>query len=109
MHIVYICREYPPSLRGGGIASYLKIVAEGFATRGHKVTVVTANDDTSVEKRETVNGVSVIRLAGGDFCIPKAESKSVFIHKFRFMYRFHSYRRRVLAEVKRLDKIDIIE
>lgn len=109
MHIVYICREYPPSLRGGGIASYLKIVAEGFTTRGHKVTVVTANDDTSVEKRETVNGVSVIRLAGGDFCIPKAESKSGFIHKFRFMYRFHSYRRRVLAEVKRLDKIDIIE
>ena len=30
MHICFICREYPPSLRGGGIASYIKEIAQGY-------------------------------------------------------------------------------
>lgn len=27
MHIVFVCREYPPTLRGGGIASYIHEMA----------------------------------------------------------------------------------
>ena len=40
MHICFVCREYPPSLRGGGIASYIKEVAHGLHDAGHRVTVI---------------------------------------------------------------------
>lgn len=49
MHICFVCREYPPSLRGGGIASYIKEVAHGLNALGHRVTVVCASDDTRKE------------------------------------------------------------
>ena len=49
MHICFVCREYPPSLRGGGIASYQKEMAYGLVTLGHKVTVICASDNTRLE------------------------------------------------------------
>ena len=109
MHIVYVSREYPPSRRAGGIATYLKIVAEGFAARGHKVTVIAANDDTSREQREVSNGIEVVRLAGGDFLIPGAEPSASRLARLRFLYRFHSYRRRVAAELRRIPDADVVE
>lgn len=109
MHIVYISREYPPSLRGGGISSYLRIVAEGFSARGHKVTVIAANDDTTSSSDEIVNGVRVIRLSGGDFYIKNAEPKGNLFCKFRFLYRFRSYRCKIRKMIETLKDIDIIE
>lgn len=108
MHIVYISREYQPSRRGGGIATYLKEVAEQFVRMGHQVTVVAASDDTRKEYEETINGVRVIRLAGGDFVIPSIESTKLY-RRFRPAYRFCSYRRRVAQTIKSLGHIDIIE
>ena len=46
MHICFVCREYVPSLRGGGIASYIKEMAENIVQKHHKVTVICASDDT---------------------------------------------------------------
>ena len=62
MHICFVCREYPPSLRGGGIASYIKEVAHGLNALGHRVTVVCASDDTRKEKSYDEDGVNIIRL-----------------------------------------------
>lgn len=109
MHIVYVSREYPPSQRGGGIASYLKIMAEGFAALGQKVTVIAASDDTRKSSDEMVNGVRVIRLSGGDFCLREAEPNAPFVARLRLLYRFNSYRKRIRKAVESLENVDIIE
>lgn len=108
MHICYICREYPPSLQGGGISSYMKEIAHGMHQLGHQVTVICASDDTRKESRQEDNGVTVIRLKGGDFIIPQVEKQSL-LRRFRQMYRFFSYRKRILNAVLQLKDIDIIE
>lgn len=108
MYICFICREYPPSLRGGGIASYVKEMAHGLHGLGHQVTVIAASDDTKLSSEDDDNGVQVIRLKGGDFIIPQLEGKS-FLKKFRIFYRFLSYRKRVKNVVKSLKDVDIIE
>lgn len=108
MHIVYVCREYPPSLRGGGIASYIKEMAQGLCEVGHRVTVICASDDTRKETIQDDNGVAVIRLKGGDFIIPEVE-KTTILKKFRCLYRFHSYRKRIVQVIMDLKDVDIIE
>lgn len=87
MHICYICREYPPSLRGGGISSYIKEMAQGMYQAGHQVTVICASDDTRKESIQEDNGVTVIRLKGGDFIIPQIEKRTI-LRRFRQTYRF---------------------
>lgn len=108
MHICFVCREYVPSLRGGGIASYIKEIAYGLSEMGHKVTVVCASDDTRQEATYQDGKVNVIRLKGGDFFIPEKESPSI-IKKFRTFYRFFSYRKRILETILKLKDVDIIE
>lgn len=108
MHICFISREYPPSLRGGGIASYVKEMAHGLHELGHQVTVIAASDDTRFSSEYDDNGVRVIRLKGGDFVIPQVEGTSQ-LKKFRIFYRFYSYRKRILNMIKRLKNIDVIE
>lgn len=108
MHICFISREYPPSLRGGGIASYVKEMAHGLHELGHQVTVIAASDDTRLSSEQDNEGVRVIRLKGGDFVIPQVEGCS-YLKKFRMFYRFYSYRKSVLNAVKRLKDIDVIE
>lgn len=108
MHICFICREYPPSLRGGGIASYIKEMSYGLHEAGHQVTVVCASDDTRKEEAYNDNGVHVIRLKGGDFIIPQVEHANL-LKKFRTFYRFFSYRKRILDAVRQLKNVDIIE
>lgn len=108
MNICYVCREYPPSLRGGGIASYLKEVATGMAERGHNVTVVCASDDTRIYSDQFEDKVRIIRLPGGDFVIPKVEKKT-FFKSLRVAYRFFRYRRKIKDCIGQLGNIDIIE
>ena len=108
MHICFVCREYPPSLRGGGIASYIKEVAHGLCGDGHRVTVIAASDDTRESSDEYDDGVRVIRLSGGDFIIPQMEGRSL-LKKFRMFYRFYSYRKKIRRKVLVLKDVDIIE
>lgn len=109
MHIVFVSREYVPSLRGGGIASYVKDMANGLVSAGHKVTVICASDDTreSSDKIEE-NGLRIIRLSGGDFIVPQIEGNNI-LKKFRCIYRFHSYRKKILKTILSLGKVDIVE
>lgn len=108
MHIVYVCREYPPSLRGGGIASYIKEMAKGMAAVGHRVTVVCASDDTRTSSKYKDGDVDVVRLAGGDFVVPQVE-KATPIKKLRAITRFFSYRSAVRDAILSLKDVDIIE
>lgn len=108
MRICFVCREYPPSLRGGGIASYIKEVAHGLRDAGHRVTVIAASDDSRVSSDEDDEGVRVIRLSGGDFLIPQVEGRSL-LKKFRMFYRFYSYRKKIRRKVLELGDVDIIE
>ena len=39
MHIVFVSREYVPTFRGGGIASYIKETAIGLVKKGHWMMV----------------------------------------------------------------------
>lgn len=108
MHICFICREYVPSLRGGGIASYTKEMAESLVRLKHKVTVICASDNTKKEYNYTENGVNIIRLSGGDFIIPQVEKKTL-LNRFRLFYRFFSYRKKILETIESIKDIDIIE
>lgn len=108
MHIVFVSREYTPTLRGGGIASYIRETAIGLLKRGHKVTVCCASDNTKEESEYTDNGIRVIRLSGGDFVISEKEKVTLW-RKFRCLYRFYSYRRKIYHTIKRINDIDIIE
>ena len=110
MHIVYISREYVPTQRGGGIASYVKEMAVAMTRRGHKVTVICASDDTRRQNDSVEEGIRVIRLCGGDFIIPSVEHTLLAqVKKLRMVYRFYSYRRRILKTVRQLKDVDIIE
>lgn len=108
MHICFVCREYPPSLRGGGIASYIKEVAHGLHDAGHRVTVIAASDDTRLSSDEDDEGVRVIRLSGGDFLIPQVEGNSLQ-KKFRMFYRFYAYRKRIRDIILSLGGVDVVE
>lgn len=109
MHIVYISREYPPSFRMGGIAAYLKEVAESYAKQGHRVTVISASDDTRREYEEKINGVRVFRLKGGDFINTALEPSFCGLKKFRSIYRFYSYRHRIRTVLKTLHNVDTVD
>ena len=108
MHICFVCREYPPSLRGGGIASYIKEVAHGLHEAGHRVTVIAASDDTRLSSNEDDEGMRVIRLSGGDFLIPQVEGNSL-LKKFRMFYRFYAYRKRIREMILSLWDVDVVE
>lgn len=108
MHIVYISQEFPPSKRAGGIASYVKEIADGMVGRGHRVTVVTASDDTRVCSDTVEDGIRVLRLSGGAFFVPEAEGGSKW-KKLRVVYRFYSYRRKLAKVVLGLKNVDVVE
>lgn len=108
MHIVYVTREYPPSKRGGGIATYVKEIAEQMVLAGHQVTVIAASDDTRTQSDEMDNGIRIIRLKGGDFVIRGVEKTSLY-HRFRFAYRYYSYRKAIVNTIRSLHDVDVIE
>ena len=49
------------------------------------------------------NGVTVIRLKGGDFIIPQIESH-YYYRKLRPLYKFNSYRRKLVKSIKNIKK-----
>lgn len=108
MHVVYICREYPPTLRGGGISSYLKQIVISLVVAGCKVTIITASEDTNIESSYIEDGVQVIRLSGGDFVVPEIEGNSKW-KKIRPLFRFWNYRKKIRKALLELEDVDIVE
>jgi glycogen synthase len=110
MHIVYISREFWESKRGGGIATYIRLIAEGMIDRGHKVTVITASDDTREEQTVTQGNLTIIFISRADFILTDVEQyKLPILKKFRLFYRFFSFRRKIRSIVDSLGHLDIIE
>lgn len=97
MHIVYVSRELVPSLRCGGIGSYVWDMARHVVRRGHRATVICASDDTRQLSDETTEGVRTIRLCGGDFAVRGIEPAGAnpLARRWREMRRYRSYRRSV--------------
>lgn len=108
MHIVLVCREFVGSLRGGGIGSYMEEIAKEYVAMGHKVTIVTASDDTRSETTYVRDGYTVISLSGGDFLCQGVEPGSKF-KKLRLLYRFHSYRKKLKRVIKGIKDANIVE
>lgn len=109
MHIILVCREYVGSARGGGIGSYMQEIALAYINKGHKVTVVTASDDTEYENDDVISeGIRVISLSGGDFFVSGKENGSR-LKKLRCIYRFHSYRRKLVKVISNISDADIVE
>lgn len=109
MHIVLVCREYVGSVRGGGIGSYMHEIACAYIAKGHKVTVVTASDDTRMQYETiTDEGIIVKSLSGGDFLVPLVERASR-IKKLRCIYRFYSYRKKLRRVIDAILDADIVE
>lgn len=108
MHIVLVCREFVGSLRGGGIGSYMEEIAKEYVAIGHKVTIVTASDDTRSESTYLRDGYTVMSLSGGDFFCKGAEPGSK-LKKLRLLYRFHSYRKKLKYVISGIKDADIVE
>ncbi len=61
MNILFVCDEYPP-VKGGGIGSVTKIVAESLAKEGHSVYVYGCMLPTCTQPEKShVNGVTIYR------------------------------------------------
>ena len=114
MHIVYVTRELPPSLRCGGIGSYVWDISRQIVKCGHNATVICASDNTRIEENKVREGVRIIRISGGDFAIPGIElvGNNLLRRYLRTLTRYWSYRKKV-ANV--LDKfidngtVDLVE
>ncbi len=113
MRMAFISREYPPSARAGGIASYVWECAHWLVDHGHEVYVIAASDDVSAEFEYTEQGVHVARLAGGDFFIGSSHS---IVNTVRSLVRrllcHRSYRRRVADKLQKLvdaGLVDLVE
>lgn len=108
-HITYITREYPPSFRAGGIATYVQETANILIRNGWKVTVICASDNTREESIVNENGVTVIRLSGGDFFLANVEKNLFWLKKLRFFYRFFTYRYKIRQIIQKLENVSLIE
>jgi glycosyltransferase involved in cell wall biosynthesis len=73
-----------------GLTVYAKWIAEALVNRGYDVTIITSHYDTSLPRRETVNGVKVIRkpvwLSLGKGVIMPTFWLSMVWHAFRSDY-----------------------
>jgi len=111
MNIVFVTREYLPSKRAGGIATYVWETARSLCIKGHNVYVISASDDIKNESELIEDGVNVIRLAGGDFYISRNKINKIK-SRLRSIFCYWSYRRRVTKRLNRLiaeKKVDIVE
>lgn len=110
--IAFISREYPPSLRRGGIASYVYDLSHSLVEKGHDVYVITASDNIREEDEYyTDGGVYVIRCKGGDFYVGRS-LVSRLLNLIRSRLFFRSYRKEVAKRLQSLDSsvdLDIIE
>lgn len=107
MKIALIAREYKGSQRAGGIATYIEHLAYLLHDMGHRVYVISANDDVNktIIFRRSARWIE-LRLSGGDFALQS--NYSGFWSKVRIYTHFISYRWKLRHVVSRLG-LDIVE
>jgi glycosyltransferase involved in cell wall biosynthesis len=64
LHICYLCNEYPPAPRLGGIGIFVQTMARALVAAGHRVTVLGLYSQQEEYREEWDRGVRVIRLSG---------------------------------------------
>lgn len=110
MRIALVSREYPPSQRAGGIATYVQETARKMAQLGHTVYVIAASDDIHSSTKELDAGVTVFRLSGADFYICNRNTKFGLLRsKIRGMLNYRSYRRNVASCLNALEEANLID
>jgi glycosyltransferase involved in cell wall biosynthesis len=60
LKIAQICPRYSPDI--GGVETHVKEISEWLVKAGHDVEVITTDPTGKLRKRETINGVKVIRF-----------------------------------------------
>ncbi|RXA19354.1 glycosyltransferase family 1 protein [Methanosarcina sp. MSH10X1] len=60
MKIAQICPRYSPDI--GGVETHVKEISERLVRAGHDVEVITTDPTGKLNKKETINGVKVIRF-----------------------------------------------
>lgn len=95
MRILQVTPRYHP--RTGGVETHVREVSERLVDRGHDVTVMTADAGEGVDRRETIDGVSVRRYRafspGGNFHVAPGmvrgvrESDADVVHA----HNYHSF------------------
>lgn len=115
MNIAFVTREFPPSKRCGGIASYVWENSKYLSSLGHNIFIIAASDDVFREYEYTERDIKIIRLSGADFYINNSTSASV-IDSIRSRYRsilsYRSYREQISKCLEKLiskHDIDVIE
>jgi glycosyltransferase involved in cell wall biosynthesis len=63
VRILQVCPRYPPQV--GGVEHHVQQISERLASRGHEVTVHTADAGGDGQTRDNRNGVRIRRHAGG--------------------------------------------
>jgi glycosyltransferase involved in cell wall biosynthesis len=61
LHVCYLCSEYPPCTRTGGIGIFVQTLARAMVAAGHRATVVGLYDQPTERKEDWDAGVRVIR------------------------------------------------
>lgn len=60
LKIAQICPRYSPDI--GGVETHVKEISEGLVKAGHEVEVITTDPTGKLNKRDTINGVKIIRF-----------------------------------------------
>lgn len=113
LNITFVSREYPPSQRIGGIASYIYETATYLAKNGHKIHIIAASDNIHQTEEYNDGNIHVIRLSQGDFYVCDTPSffSKLYSHCRRIVH-YRSYRKKISSCLNELIKdhdIDIVE
>lgn len=60
LKIAQICPRYSPDI--GGVETHVKEISERLVRAGHDVEVITTDPSGKLEKRDTINGVKILRF-----------------------------------------------
>ncbi|PHR28099.1 MAG: hypothetical protein COA36_07450 [Desulfotalea sp.] len=113
LNIAFVSREYPPSQRIGGIASYIYETATYLAKNGHKIHIIAASDNIHETEEYNDGNIHVIRLPQSDFYVCDTPSffSKLYSH-YRRIVHYRSYRKKISSCLNELIKdhdIDIVE
>lgn len=61
LHVCFLCSEYPPCARTGGIGIFVQTLARAMVAAGHRATVVGLYDQSTEREEDWDAGVRVVR------------------------------------------------
>jgi len=111
MHICFASLDYPDKTSGGGVGTYVKIIARELIRRGHRVSVIALRKGKELSDRSNDEGVNIYWITPGN--IHWYVSKLPFIGKvFALPIREIEYSDAVFKAIRKIDHeepLDIVE